>query len=118
MKREYLPRDEDAVSRNFVQFLENFYKEFPHLRTKRLFLTGESYAGMYIPYITQKMFDTNSTAEVWIGRDSILNDMSDFAHDLLAGLIWYFPWKPVPKCQDPVPVHRSLLGVNRFFQRR
>jgi carboxypeptidase D len=39
-------------------FLENFVKVFPNLRTRPLHVTGESYAGTYIPYITKAYFQT------------------------------------------------------------
>jgi carboxypeptidase D len=56
--------DEDQMAADFVRFdrflvvkyscitqmgfLENFIKVFPDLATRPLYLTGESYAGMYI----------------------------------------------------------------------
>ena len=43
--------NEDQVAAQFASFLDNFFKTFPELAGKRLFITGESYAGQYIPYI-------------------------------------------------------------------
>lgn len=45
-------RNEDDVARQFHGFFSNFLKVFPELKPKRLWITGESYAGMYVPYIT------------------------------------------------------------------
>ncbi|KAI0076167.1 alpha/beta-hydrolase [Panus rudis PR-1116 ss-1] len=39
-------------------FLTNLVKVFPSLATRPLYLTGESYAGTYIPYITKHLFST------------------------------------------------------------
>ncbi|KAI0682067.1 alpha/beta-hydrolase [Cerioporus squamosus] len=51
----YVP-DEDQTGEDFVGFLSNLVQVFPSLATRPLFLTGESYAGTYIPYITKHIF--------------------------------------------------------------
>ncbi|KDR80630.1 hypothetical protein GALMADRAFT_240974 [Galerina marginata CBS 339.88] len=48
--------DEDQIGRDFMGFLGNLVKVFPSLATRPLYLTGESYAGQYIPYITKAYF--------------------------------------------------------------
>ncbi|KAJ7479822.1 alpha/beta-hydrolase [Mycena latifolia] len=53
----YVP-DEDQMGRDFVEFLSNIVKIFPSLAKRPLHLTGESYAGTYIPYITKTIFST------------------------------------------------------------
>ncbi|KAJ7776554.1 alpha/beta-hydrolase [Mycena maculata] len=50
--------DEDQTGEDFLGFLSNLVKVFPSLATRPLFLTGESYAGTYIPYITKHIFQT------------------------------------------------------------
>ncbi|KAF7358042.1 Alpha/beta-hydrolase [Mycena venus] len=50
--------DEDQTGEDFIGFLSNLVKVFPSLATRPLFLTGESYAGTYIPYITKHIFQT------------------------------------------------------------
>ncbi|KAF7795039.1 hypothetical protein EIP86_006183 [Pleurotus ostreatoroseus] len=49
--------DEDQMADDFFGFLENLIKVFPSLSTRPLYLTGESYAGTYIPYITKGYFE-------------------------------------------------------------
>ncbi|KAI0675837.1 alpha/beta-hydrolase [Trametes maxima] len=43
--------DEDEMG-----FLENLVKVFPSLKTRPIYLTGESYSGTYIPYIMKTYF--------------------------------------------------------------
>ncbi|KAI0773268.1 Alpha/Beta hydrolase protein [Trametes elegans] len=50
--------DEDAVGNDFMGFLANLVKVFPSLAKRPLHLTGESYAGVYIPYIMKAYFST------------------------------------------------------------
>ncbi|KAJ6483954.1 alpha/beta-hydrolase [Mycena sanguinolenta] len=53
----YIP-NEDQMGEDFIGFLSNLVKVFPSLATRPLYLTGESYAGTYIPYITKHIFQT------------------------------------------------------------
>ncbi|KAI0629365.1 alpha/beta-hydrolase [Trametes polyzona] len=48
--------DEDEMGRDFMGFLSNLVKVFPSLKTRPMHLTGESYAGTYIPYIMKAYF--------------------------------------------------------------
>jgi serine carboxypeptidase-like clade IV len=47
------PQDEHDVSTDMYAFMQNFYKVFPHLAQYDFFVTGESYAGMFIPSIAR-----------------------------------------------------------------
>lgn len=44
---------------DFYKFLASFYKVFPELVTKDLYISGESYAGFYIPYIATRIFNAS-----------------------------------------------------------
>lgn len=43
--------NEKMVAENFYRFLMKFYSKYPEFRQNDLFITGESYAGHYIPAI-------------------------------------------------------------------
>mmetsp|Transcript_13826 Transcript_13826/g.22234 ORF Transcript_13826/g.22234 Transcript_13826/m.22234 type:complete len:571 (+) Transcript_13826:106-1818(+) len=45
------PKDEQDVAADLWQFMQNFYEVFDHLKTYKLFVMGESYAGMYLPSV-------------------------------------------------------------------
>jgi len=40
---------------HLINFLYNFYHEFPSLRSSPLYITGESFAGHYIPNLASKI---------------------------------------------------------------
>ncbi|KAF8917843.1 alpha/beta-hydrolase [Mucidula mucida] len=68
--------DEDQMGEDFVHGLfGKLVKVFPGLATRPLYLTGESYAGVYIPYITKTYFSMESPpvklAKIAIGDGSI-----------------------------------------------
>ncbi|KAM0754461.1 alpha/beta-hydrolase [Meredithblackwellia eburnea MCA 4105] len=46
---------ESAIGLAFYGFLEGFYSVFPELLQKELYISGESYAGMYIPWIADRI---------------------------------------------------------------
>ncbi|KZP13602.1 alpha/beta-hydrolase, partial [Athelia psychrophila] len=53
----YSTTDADGyVGEDFVGFLSNLVKVFPNLAMRPLYLTGESYAGRYIPYIGKALY--------------------------------------------------------------
>ncbi|OAX36451.1 alpha/beta-hydrolase [Rhizopogon vinicolor AM-OR11-026] len=67
--------DENQMAKDFFGFLENLVKVFPGLAKRPLHLMGESYAGMYIPYIMKAYFEMKNPpvtlAKIAIGDGSI-----------------------------------------------
>ena len=49
--------DETDVATQFMGFWENFIDTFS-MQGYKVYITGESYAGQYIPYIASAMLDT------------------------------------------------------------
>lgn len=50
-------RNESGVARDFYTFLVEFFKQNPNLSGREIFVTGESYAGHYIPAIGSYIVD-------------------------------------------------------------
>jgi len=53
---------EDGVAEDMYQFLQAFFKAKPEYNTK-FFVTGESYAGHYIPAVTHRIFTGNAAIQ-------------------------------------------------------
>lgn len=51
---------ETDVAAQFLGFFKNFIDTFD-LQNKRIYITGESYAGYYVPYIADAMFNAHDT---------------------------------------------------------
>ncbi|KAI9512753.1 Alpha/Beta hydrolase protein [Russula earlei] len=71
-------KDENDVAEQLVGFLQQFLEIFEELKGKKFYLTGESYAGMYVPYIANFIYEqtTRSTLDldlqgIWI-NDPVL----------------------------------------------
>jgi hypothetical protein len=45
------PENEEDVAADLWQFMQSFYGVFDHLKDHKLFIMGESYAGMYLPSV-------------------------------------------------------------------
>ncbi|CAK8673770.1 uncharacterized protein LOC143469644 [Clavelina lepadiformis] len=50
--------DEKTASDSFV-FLQKFFEMYPHLQDRKFWITGESYAGHYIPTLATKIVEHN-----------------------------------------------------------
>lgn len=61
--------NEVEVASQFLGFFKNFVDTF-NLHNKKVFISGESYAGYYVPYIADAMLKTNDTK--YYGVESIL----------------------------------------------
>jgi carboxypeptidase C (cathepsin A) len=46
-------------SQEFISFVLQFYEKYPELKANRLFLTGESYAGKYLPLFSYDILQYN-----------------------------------------------------------
>ena len=64
-------------------FLSNLVKVFPSLRTRPLYLIGESYAGTYIPYLVKHYFGLTNppvTLSTFAIGDGTLGSEAVFQH--------------------------------------
>lgn len=79
----YAIQNETDVGRDFAGFWKNFMTTFD-LTGRKVYITGESYAGQYIPYIAMYMLEQNNTDyynvagiqinDPSIGIDSVLRE--------------------------------------------
>jgi carboxypeptidase C (cathepsin A) len=51
--------DMKAGSREFISFILKFYGMYPEYANRDLYLTGESYAGKYLPLFTHDILEHN-----------------------------------------------------------
>ena len=51
---------EEEIAQDFIKFFKNFEDTFG-IKNYKIYVTGESYAGRYVPYISAAMLDQNDT---------------------------------------------------------
>lgn len=66
--------NEEQVAKQFMGFWKNFMETFD-LQGRKVYITGESYAGQYIPYISYYMLEANNT-EFYNVKGIQINDPS------------------------------------------
>jgi carboxypeptidase D len=64
-------QDEEGLAEQLVGFMQQFLSVFSELKGKKLYLTGESYAGMYVPYIADYIYSNPTLLDlklqgIWI----------------------------------------------------
>lgn len=55
--------DETGVSEDVYNFLQAFFEAHPEFRENELYITGESYAGHYVPAVTSRIHQGNKAGE-------------------------------------------------------
>ena len=53
---EVTAKTEEDIAQDFIKFFKNFEKTFG-IKNYKIYVTGESYAGRYVPYISAAMLD-------------------------------------------------------------
>lgn len=56
--------NQKAIAVDLLNFLNNFYEYFPSTKSLNLFITGESYAGKYIPNIATEILNFNNESKM------------------------------------------------------
>lgn len=48
--------NEDDIAKDFAEFLKGFYEKYPEYKESDLYISGESFAGHYIPAISNHLY--------------------------------------------------------------
>ncbi|RWS25515.1 putative serine carboxypeptidase CPVL-like protein [Leptotrombidium deliense] len=81
-------RDQIDVARDLYEFLQQFFTLFSELKSNHLYITGESYAGKFIPAISYKLHIENNSNINFKGM-AIGNGLCDPINQLDYGSYWY-----------------------------
>lgn len=73
-------RNEEDLAAQLVGFLQQFLEVFSELKNKKLYLSGESYAGTYVPYIANYIYEHPGVLDlnlqgIWIADPSLSWDV-------------------------------------------
>ena len=59
-KPEDFEIDDDISAEDNYNALKNFFKKFPNLKQKPFYISGESYAGVYVPRLAEYIIENNN----------------------------------------------------------
>lgn len=62
---EDLSGSDTKTGNTMLEALISFYSKFPTLRSNSFYITGESYAGIYVPHFAKAILNYNSTAKIF-----------------------------------------------------
>ena len=60
---EHMVTTLDEIADEFLQFMINFYEEYPVYKNRELYLTGESFAGKYLSFSSKAILDYNDSGK-------------------------------------------------------
>jgi len=100
-KADYVNSDNQTALDNY-QALLTFFTLFPEFHTNPFYITGESYAGIYVPTLAKTILDGNRAGKPFInltafaiGNPLLDNDMNDnsaiyfgYYHGLIGETLW------------------------------
>ncbi|KAL8817509.1 MAG: hypothetical protein Q9223_003672 [Gallowayella weberi] len=96
-------KNEDDVAQQFLGFFKNFVDTFA-MQGRKVYITGESYAGYYVPYIANAMLEAN-----------------DKAYYNVEGILIYDPSTSTDTVQEQIPAvafvnaNANLFALNASF---
>jgi len=81
----YMGANDTKTAVDNLLFLHGWFNKFPEYKTRELYLTGESYAGHYIPQLAELIVEENRKKKIFnLKGISIGNPLLDFITDLNA----------------------------------
>lgn len=100
------PFDEAGVADNVYQFLQGFLMQYPQFQTVPFYITGESYAGHYIPSVATRILAGNEVG----GEPIIINlDAIAIGNGLVNPAVQYSQYLPFIAVQNVLP--NSSLSI-------
>ncbi|XP_056129321.1 lysosomal protective protein [Lampris incognitus] len=94
--QKYSTNDTEVSLNNYLA-LKQFFKFFPEYKNNKLFLTGESYGGIYIPTLAERVMEDDSLnlQGIAVGNGMSSYEMNDnslvyfaYYHGLLGSRLW------------------------------
>ncbi|CAG2111056.1 unnamed protein product [Medioppia subpectinata] len=119
----YTNTDESTALDNYLS-LESFFVKFPQFKKNEFYITGESYAGVYIPMLATNIYQHNSTINlkgVAIGNGLLLDkqgqisfNQSSYDYALAHGLITTDAYeKKIESCCECTAAH-GLITTDAY----
>jgi cathepsin A (carboxypeptidase C) len=91
---------EDVISSDFYVFLKGFLNTYPEYRSRPMFITGESYAGHYIPAIASYIHQQNNSDVNLVG--------------VAIGNGWVDPYLQYP-AYNTFALENNLIGKVQYY---
>ncbi|CAH0484408.1 unnamed protein product [Peronospora farinosa] len=81
--------NDDVVADRLRRFLLEFLAKYPELKSREFYVTGESYAGMYVPFLVERLVD-DPVEGLNLKGFAIGNPLTDMEIDGNAYMYYYY----------------------------
>ena len=80
---------DESSSVDNLEFLLGWFEKFPEFKKNTLYISGESYGGIYVPYMAYQIHDYTKNAEEKINLEGFLvgNGVTNWDHDTLPSMV-------------------------------
>lgn len=100
----------ERITSDFYSWLKEFYRNFPHLLHKRLHIIGESYAGIYIPYIASEIVERQQ--ELPVNLSSIAIGDAVFGNNAAMAAVTAVTYMQSQQAELEIP--QDIMGAFNF----
>jgi len=95
---------EEEIAEDFAGFFLNFQKTFG-IKNFKIFVTGESYAGRYVPYISANFLDKNDTEHFDL-KGALMYDPVIGSYDYIQEQVVAYPF---------IEENNNMIGLNKSY---
>ncbi|KAJ6640942.1 Vitellogenic carboxypeptidase [Pseudolycoriella hygida] len=86
-------KNQNDIATNLFSAVRQFFQVFPEIKNNRFYITGESYAGKYLPTLGYAIYEKRTSADPWdrinLQGIAIGNGVTDPVHQILFGDYFY-----------------------------
>ncbi|CAG8448722.1 10399_t:CDS:10 [Ambispora gerdemannii] len=110
--------NENQVGDYFYKFLINFFKVFPQLQAKGIYLGGESYTGFYVPYIAKSILDHSENSPSFDLEGILINDplIDHYWRQIPSSSLAYFTEQNLLNSTTQVKLQQQYNKCLSFYQ--
>lgn len=113
-------RDQTSVANNLYEFLQQFFRIFSEYKSNELYITGESYAGKYVPAIGHKLMQMSNQSNINFKGIAIGNAFIDPINQInlshLLKSMGYIDKKQMKIIQEAEEEVRQSIRIGNFTE--
>ena len=87
--------NDDLTAENLLAGVKDFLNTFPEIKSNPFYVSGESYAGVYIPYLATYALEDTSSDRINFQGILVGNGLADLRYDVEASMVEFGFWHAV-----------------------
>ena len=103
---------DDVTADNLLYAIKDFFKLFEDLKDRPFYVSGESYAGVYIPFLSKHILEDTSSDKVNLKGVLIGNPLTDFDTDSERSMVEFGFWHGIISIETYQSFQRNCPHLN------